>query len=223
MELATQVWPEVDGASRLFVPLGSTEQHGPHLPLDTDARIATAIAMAAAEHIGATVSPTLPFGASGEHAAFAGTLSIGTAVLHDVIVELVRSASLTFDQVTLVNGHGGNADALQGAVAQLQQEGHAVTAWWPRIPSGDAHAGRTETAIMLALHPDLVRFDRAEPGNTAPLAELLDELRDGGVAAVAPNGVLGDPAGATAAEGQALVADLVASLVTFAAGESAAG
>lgn len=213
MELAELVWPEVDGTSHLLIPLGSTEQHGPHLPLETDARIAVAVACGAAEQLGATVAPVMAYGASGEHAGFKGTLSIGTEALRTIIVELVRSASLTFPAITLVNGHGGNHEAVTAAVSQLQNEGHNVDAWSPRIPGGDAHAGRTETSLMLAIAPELVRTSAAEAGSTAPLTEIMDDLRSGGVLAVSPNGVLGDPTGASAAEGVELLAALVADLV----------
>lgn len=213
MRLAEQTWSEVRGESHLLIPLGSTEQHGPHLPLDTDARIAVAVAGGAGEQLGATVAPVLPYGASGEHAGFSGTLSIGTEALHTVIVELVRSAALTFSTITLVNGHGGNHAGVATAVAQLQAEGHRVDAWSPRVAGGDAHAGRTETSLMLAIAPELVRRDLAEAGSTAPLVEIMDDLRTGGVAAVSPNGVLGDPSGASATEGTNLLAALVTDLV----------
>jgi creatinine amidohydrolase/Fe(II)-dependent formamide hydrolase-like protein len=98
------------------------------------------------------------------------------------------------------------------AVVQLRREGRDV-AWWPCAPAGgDAHAGRTETALLLALAPAAVRPEAAEPGATVPLAELLPALRAGGVAAVSPNGVLGDPSGATAAEGGRLLAEMSAAL-----------
>lgn len=212
VRLGDMAWPDVHGGT-LLIPLGSTEQHGPHLPMDTDARIAVAIAERAGEALGLSVAPVLAFGASGEHAGFAGTLSIGTEALVMVIVELVRSASLTFDRVVLVNGHGGNHDAVTAAVGRLIDEGHDVVAWSPRIPGGDAHAGRTETSLLLAIAPEAVGLDRAEAGNTALIGDLIDDLRAGGVRAVAPNGVLGDPAGASAAEGDATIAALVEALV----------
>ena len=80
------------------------------------------------------------------------------------------------------------------------------------MPGGDAHAGRTETSLLLALFPDAVHLERAEPGNRRPLAELWPALRAGGVAAVSANGVLGDPTGATAAEGRRLFDRLVSDL-----------
>lgn len=196
----------------LVVPLGSTEQHGGHLPLGTDTLVAVAVVdRVAAARGDVVVAPALPYGSSGEHAGFAGTLSIGQEALARVVVELVRSAD-GFAGVVLASGHGGNAEPLARAVALLRSEGRAVAAWSPRIPGGDAHAGRTETSLLLALDPASVRLDRAEPGATAPLAELMPALREGGVAAVAPNGVLGDPSGATAAEGERILAALVADL-----------
>ena len=129
----------------LAVPLGSLEQHGPHLPLDTDTRIAVALAeQLAARRDDVVIAPALPFGASGEHAGFPGTLSLGTAALTTALVELVRSAD-HFAGVVLVNGHGGNLDALRSATTTLTGEGRRVVAWAPRVPDGDAHAGRTET------------------------------------------------------------------------------
>jgi creatinine amidohydrolase len=116
----------------------------------------------------------------------------------------VRSATPAFGRVVLVSTHGGNAEPVARAVARLRAEGRAVSAWWPRW-DGDLHAGRTETSIVAAVAPDAVDPGRAEPGDLRPLAELLPELRRTGVRAVSPNGVLGDPAGASAAEGLELL------------------
>ena len=214
-DLGRRTWPEVEavGWPLLVVPLGSLEQHGPHLPLDTDTRIAVALTQVlAAARPEVVVAPPLAYGASGEHAGFPGTLSIGTEALTVVLVELVRSAD-RFAGVVLVNGHGGNVDALRAATTTLRSEGRAVLAWAPTVPGGDAHAGRTETSLLLAVDPARVHLDRAEAGATAPLAELLDDLRAGGVAAVAPNGVLGDPTEASADEGAELLAGLAAGLI----------
>lgn len=213
--LGRATWPEVDRRppTLLAVPLGATEQHGPHLPLDTDTRVAVALAHGlAASRPDVVVAPALPFGSSGEHAGFAGTLSIGQAALETVVVELVRSAD-AFAGVVLITGHGGNAEPLTRAVTTLRAEGRRVLAWGPSVPGGDAHAGRTETSLMLALDPAAVRDDRADAGASDPLADLLPRLRAGGVAAVSPNGVLGDPAGASADEGRALLATLTDDLV----------
>lgn len=189
----------------LVVPLGSTEQHGPHLPLTTDADIASALIHGLSGIRGDFVAaPVLPFGASGEHEAFAGTLSIGEAALETLLVELGRSASRTFDRILFVSAHGGNARAVRRAVTQLRTEGRDVRAWSP-CWHGDAHAGRTETSLMLHLAPERVLKDLAAAGNVRPVAELMPRMRLGGVAAVAQNGVLGDPTGASAAEGAALL------------------
>jgi mycofactocin precursor peptide peptidase len=203
--------PDARTPRLLFVPLGSTEQHGPHLPLDTDTRIAVTVAdTVAARHPDTMwVAPPLAYGASGEHAGFAGTLSIGLAALELVLVELVRSAGPEFPAVVFVNGHGGNVEALERAVATARGEGRAVSWWSPRLAGGDTHAGHVETSVLLAVDPTVVRVARAEAGVTTPLAELLPALRANGVRGVAPNGVLGDPTTATADAGRRYLADFV--------------
>ncbi|TQM15686.1 mycofactocin biosynthesis peptidyl-dipeptidase MftE [Pseudonocardia kunmingensis] len=212
MNLGDASWPGVP-ARTLLVPLGAFEQHGPHLPLDTDTRIAAAVARrAAADGDALLVAPPLAYGASGEHEGFPGTLSIGHEALRAVLVELGRSASRWAPRLVFVNGHGGNLPTVPDAVARLRDEGRDA-AWSPCVVAGgDAHAGRTETSILLALDPAAVRRDAAEPGATAPLAELLPALRAGGVAAVSPNGVLGDPTGASAEEGGRLLAEMTDAL-----------
>ncbi|MEW6477613.1 MAG: mycofactocin biosynthesis peptidyl-dipeptidase MftE [Actinomycetota bacterium] len=156
--------------------------------------------------------PALRYGSAGEHAAFPGTLSIGAAALELVIVELVRSAD-AFAAVVLVSGHGGNAAPLAAAVATLRAEGRQVLGWTLRVPGGNGHAGRTETSLLLALSPEIVRLDAAEPGDVRPLAAVMGDLRRGGVAAVSPNGVLGDPTGASAEEGRRILDTLAADLI----------
>jgi creatinine amidohydrolase len=215
MNLGDARWPEVAERapmSVLVVPLGSTEQHGPHLPLSTDTDIATALAdRLAAARPDVVIAPALPYGSSGEHAGFAGTLSIGLTALEHVVVELVRSAD-SFAAVLLISAHGGNAAAVAGAVATLLAEGRRVAAW---APSGyrDAHAGRTETSLLLALDCERVLIDAAAVGSTAPVPELMNALRTGGLRTVSPNGVLGDPEGASAEEGQSFLAAMTMQLV----------
>ena len=199
--------PDVGEGRVLVLPLGATEQHGPHLPLDTDAVIARTVAELAAGRVAAAVvAPAIAIGASGEHTGFAGTLSIGTEVLAAMIVEIVRTAGPEFDRVVIVNAHGGNLDAVRSAAATCEYEGRPISVWHARLDDADAHAGSIETSVMLAIDPQRVRLDRAEPGNTAPLREILDDLRTGGVAAVSPNGVLGDPTDATSARGEEILA-----------------
>jgi mycofactocin system creatininase family protein len=211
--LAGATWPDVPAAPLLVVPLGSVEQHGSHLPLTTDTAIAEAVARAALPALeGALLAPALAYGASGEHEGFPGTVSIGTTALTTLLVEYGRSACRWARRLLVVNGHGGNLDALRAAVPLLRSEGRDV-AWFPcAVPGGDAHAGRTETSLMLHVEPEVPERRRAQAGVTTPLAELLPRLRAEGVRAVSPTGVLGDPAGATAAEGAALLDGLATRL-----------
>ena len=204
--LADLAWPDVKG-DLLVVPLGATEQHGPHLPLSTDTDIAVALA---SRVLGAVVAPAIPYGSSGEHSGFAGTLSIGQEALELLLVELVRSAG--FPRVLLVNGHGGNLDPVRRAVATLRSEGRDVRAWGPSW-DGDAHAGRTETSVLLALGRPVA--EERPVGATEPVAELMPAMMAGGVRAVSTSGVLGDARGASQEEGIALLDEAAADLVAF--------
>ena len=216
--LGESTWTEVD-ARVVVVPVGSLEQHGPHLPLDTDAQIAAAVArLALGDDPSVVIAPPVAYGASGEHEGFAGTLSIGHDALRAVLVELGRSAARWAPRLLLVNGHGGNLPTVAEAVAQLRSEGRDSAWFGCAFDDGDAHAGRTETSIMLALAPDLVRQDAMEAGNTGPLAGLMPALRSGGVAAVSPNGVLGDPRDASFAEGARVLTQLTDRLRAAVAG-----
>ena len=198
-----------------MIPLGSTEQHGPHLPLDTDTQIASAVAREAAARLGARltqewlVAPAIAYGASGEHQSFAGTISIGSEVLTMLLVEYGRSATCWARRLVFVNGHGGNVAALSSAVRRLRAEGGDVGWSSCGAAGGDAHAGHTETSLLLHISPTEVLTDRWLAGNGAPLAELLPSMRRGGVAAVSRVGVLGDPTTATADEGKRILAEMV--------------
>src|SRR3954469_2070794 len=204
--LAGAVWPDLRESPLLVVPLGSVEQHGHHLPLGTDTVVACAVAEGAAGELdGALLAPALAYGASGEHEGFPGTISLGTEALTGLLVEYGRSACRWAARVLVVNGHGGNLDALVAAGSVLRSEDRDL-AWFPcGIPGGDAHAGRSETSLMLHVEPEGVLGERTLGGETAPIASLLRRLRAEGVRAVSPTGVLGDPAGATAEEGAALL------------------
>lgn len=218
MNLGADAWPDVVSGSLVLIPLGSTEQHGPHLPLETDTAIARAVAFGASarlnEHERVTcVAPAVPYGSSGEHHGFPGTFSIGTEVLERVVVELVRSIADWAGQIVFVNGHGGNVDALIRSVRTLRREGHD-TAWVPCAAAGsDPHAGFTETSLMLHLHPATVRTERIRVGNRTSLKELLPTLRDKGIRAVTADGVLGDPRTANALDGRSIYRSLVDDIV----------
>ena len=199
----------------LIVPVGSTEQHGPHLPLDTDTRIAAAVADALLTRLRAggapdwLIAPAIGYGASGEHEGFAGTISIGTPVLAELLTEFARSACRWAQRVVFVNGPGGNVEALRRAVTLLRHEGRDA-AWCSCTSSNaDAHAGHTETSVLLHISPTAVRQDELVPGNRAPLSELMPEMLRGGVAAVSSLGILGDPTTATADEGRKIFAEMV--------------
>lgn len=213
--LADSTWPLVEGAAvggLLAIPVGATEQHGPHLPLSTDSDIAVALAdRLAARQQGVVVAPLLPYGSSGEHAGFPGTLSIGREATELVLVELCRSATESFDRVLLISTHGGNAGPVRAAVSRLRAEGREVRAWSPSW-EGDAHAGATETSVMLALDPRRVGPEPPEAGNTDPIDRLISDLVEQGVRELSPSGILGDPRGASADRGLTLLETAVAEL-----------
>ncbi len=215
--LADLAWPDVltraEADALLAIPLGSTEQHGPHLPLSTDSDIAVALC----ERLDAArpdvlVAPVVSYGSSGEHAGFPGTLSIGQPALEKLVLELGRSAFDTFRHVLFVSAHGGNAEPVTRAVERLRAESRDVAVFMPRW-DGDPHAGRTETSLLLALRPATVRTDRVVPGDVRPMSELAPLLRADGLRAVTDNGILGDPSGANADEGDALLDKLAAELL----------
>lgn len=214
-QLADRTWTSMPLRPLVLVPVGSTEQHGPHLPLDTDTAIATAVAYGVAARLGdqVVVAPAITYGSSGEHQSFAGTVSIGTETLRLVVIELVRSLSTWAGRIVFVNGHGGNVAALSKATFQMLAEQHDVS-WVPCATEDfDLHAGRTETSLMLHLRPESVRLEAAAPGDVRPLAEILPLLQSGGVAAVSANGVLGDPSGADAVEGARQLESMIDDLV----------
>jgi mycofactocin system creatininase family protein len=218
--LATRSWETIGERPLVLIPTGSTEQHGPHLPLETDSVIAAAVARGAAERLTKAqfsgeifIAPTITFGASGEHQGFSGTISLGHEVLHAVLIEVVRSMSLWAERIIFVNAHGGNVASLTSAVSQMITEQHAVT-WVPCVTlGGDSHAGRTETSLMLLLAPASVDMNRAVIGNTEHLRAILPSIAARGVREVSPSGILGNPTGATATEGAALLDAMVTDVV----------
>ena len=228
MHLGDATWNEIDRATTagrrsddgtlapiLLIPIGSTEQHGPHLPLATDTLIAEEIAERAVHHTdGLMIGPTISVSASGEHADFPGTLSIGTSTTTALVVELVRSADWAAG-VVLVNGHGGNHAAITDAVTTLTAEGRSALGWWPSWPRrldggpADLHAGRIETSMMLAIDPGLVRLELA----VADADASIEELQARGVRAVSANGVLGDPRRRVGTRGEKFITAFVQDLV----------
>lgn len=211
--LGDQTWTALKGRPAILIPVGAVEQHGPHLPLDTDIVILEAILAAFEDQRPeAQIAPTLCYGASGEHGDFPGTLSLGREALCNCLIELGRSAD-QLGPVLFATWHGGNLDPMYEAIAALNAEGREAMAWAPKMEATDAHAGRYETSLMLAIDPDRVRLECAEPGAREPLAELWPRLRANGVKSVSANGILGDPQGANAEEGRASLQKLTSQLV----------
>lgn len=229
-ELARMTWPEVEDVlqrARLgIVPTGSCEQHGPHLELGTDAAIANAFARRLAADLGAAavLCPALAYGLSEHHLAFPGTLTLRPttfmALLGDVVESLARWG---LRRVLVVNGHGGNLDAIRLAARSARLD-HGVLVggiMWSQLAAAEirqwtdssayGHACEVETSVAMAIAPDLVRPDaiRHEGGRysvdaltapPAPRADLpvwLHEWSD--------DGALGNPAGASAEFGEAVI------------------
>jgi creatinine amidohydrolase len=97
----------------------------------------------------------------------------------------------------------------------LNSEQRNIASWWPHIPEADAHAGHTETSLMLAINPNLVRVDKLDIGNVLPMSEIQRDLQTHGVQAVSTNGILGDARSATTQHGIELLAELTDNLHTF--------
>jgi creatinine amidohydrolase len=226
VELDKLTWPEIvaerdAGRDTVVVAFGATEQHGPHMPLATDALIGDHFARLLGDRLDAFVAPTVRVGCSSHHLDFPGTLSLEEETFHAIVADLVRSfARGGFQRVVLIPTHGGNFGPLAAAleklgdveglevkaltdltvlmqVAALGRDEHGVP-----LGEGGLHAGEWETSMMLTIHSDLVRMDRAEAGFTGELQEALERMFAGGVKAVSENGAVGDPTKASAEHGR---------------------
>lgn len=220
-------WPEVNeavqaGVGTMILPLGATEQHGPHLPLGTDTIRAEALAERLAERLpGSLVAPTLPVGCSDEHSGFPGLLGLERETLARVILDIARRlVGWGVERLVILSAHGGNGDALDLALNMIRNElpdlevrtnerletiSRAALEVADRdgISGSDVglHAGDGETSEMLHLRPNLVNVDRLAPGYTGDMETVVDELREHGLRPVTENGVLGDPTRAEADRG----------------------
>jgi creatinine amidohydrolase len=232
MRLARRSWTDADDADTdlAVVPVGSTEQHGPHGPLGTDTLTARAVADAGVERCDyeVVVAPAIPVGVAEEHRQFTGTLWVSEdnfrAYVRDVVTSLAHHG---FDRVVLANGHGGNVDALREVAGTITRHDDAYAVpftWFEAVGEHSAemgHGGPLETSLLLATDPDLVAIDR------------LESARDGGSdgwgewcrgvnlafdsAEFTGNGTVGDPTAASAEWGEELLdlaADALADLLS---------
>ena len=219
MHLSEVTWTDVDAVetSLVLVPVGSTEQHGPHAPLATDTLNAETVARAGADAFDGevVVAPAIPVGVAEEHRAFPGTMWVSPDTFRAYVRECVESlASHGFDRVVLVNGHGGNVEALREVAARISREGdaYAVAFTWfdavdADVPMG--HAGARETALLRVTHPDLVREDRIETAREGAASRWGEWVAGVNLAhdsaEFSENGVVGDPSVGDAELGKAML------------------
>ncbi len=226
LELDKLTWPEVErelraGRDTVVIAFGATEQHALHMPLATDALLGDAFAQRLGERLDAFVGPTVRVGCSSHHLAFPGTLSISEETFHAIVADLVFSlVGAGFGRIVLIPTHGGNFAPLAAAVEKLPGEhrDHVVAItdlsvflqiaqlgereFDVPLPEGGLHAGEWETSLMLAVHPELVHMDRAEPGFVGDPQESIASLFDSGVDSISENGAIGDPVRASAEHGR---------------------
>ncbi len=220
MRLAERSWTDVDALDTdlAVVPVGSTEQHGPHAPLGTDTFTARAVADAGADACArdVVVAPAIPVGVAEEHRQFTGTLWVAPdtfrAYVRDVVASLAHHG---FDRVVLVNGHGGNVDALREVAGEITRhdEAYAVPFTWFDAVGEDSnemgHGGPLETSLLLATHPDLLdedRFREANEGGSDGWGEWCQGVNLAfDSAEFTDNGTVGDPTRATGAWGEELL------------------
>jgi creatinine amidohydrolase len=213
-------------ATVALLPIGSFEQHGPHLPLTTDTVVAATIANEIATAYPVRRLPPITISCSHEHAAWPGTVSISASTLAAVVRDVAASVHAAgVEALVLVNGHGGNY--VLGNVVQEASLGPLRMALFPGEPDweqartdaglatsmlSDMHAGELETSILLHADPHLVRphFERADH-----LADDRRHLLSRGLQAYTESGVIGRPSLASARKGQELLASLVRSFAAY--------
>jgi creatinine amidohydrolase len=220
-------WPEVERAIRggmrtAVVCAASSEQHGPHLPEATDALLGEAYAEGLARRLGdALVAPVIRPGCSEHHMAFAGSLTISASLLMELLDAYVESMRRHgFRRFVVISSHGGNFPVLAEWERSRRPENATVISdiavfdsafeairRFGRDDRAGPHAEVLETSMMLHLHPELVHMDRAEPGFTGEMQ--LNDLLEKGMRAISANGVIGNPVGATAEMGVAVLKAVV--------------
>jgi len=234
-------WPEIDALDRdrtvLLLPTGAIEQHGPHLPVDTDIHDASELAIraATASAVRTLVLPPVWWGMSPHHMGYPGTISLSletySALIRDICAAVARHG---FRRVLIVNGHGGNAAILGATALRLSEElGLFVgtVSYWHLIGrqlreigtselGGMGHACEMETSLQLHLRPELVSMADARTDMPRPLTPFSSiDFRDPGPLAIAldfrrdsTEGVMGDPSVATTAKGAAIATAVVEEL-----------
>jgi creatinine amidohydrolase len=236
MYIGNQSWPDLgeyfENESLALVPLGSTEQHGPHLPLATDYLIAEGFAREAAERTGYLCTPTINIGVSPHHKQFNGTLWVDGPVFRDYIESFTRN--LTYhgiDRVIYVNAHGGNVEHLREVGRSLRDEeiAYAIEWMWNNsirelvdglFEQNGPHGGPKETAMIQYLKPELVHNDRLEDARDGgiPSVEAADTEKYGAKTYYdaidnSENGVFGDQTDATAEKGEEMFEEATTQLV----------
>lgn len=223
--LAELTWPQIAemGEELCLLPVGATEQHGPHLPVSTDTEIAEAVSREASHRTGVPVLPTLWATASQAHTtAWPGTLSLPPRLLVDVVVELSRWVRASgFTKLLIMNAHVGNAAPLRVAVDEIRARGDlrvGLLNWYELTPeiaaevtadAADWHAHAAETSLMLHLRPELV--DRSEVRDDPDRTDGL--VFSYTVAETSREGLTGKPSSGSAEEGARLFEAVVAALV----------
>ncbi len=229
MQLAESSWTDVRDADvdLAVLPVGSTEQHGPHAPLGLDWLTAEAIAAAGADRFAeatdgeAVVGPTIPVGIAAEHRAFDGTLWVSADTFRAYVRETLESLAFHgFDRAVVVNGHGGNADALRELCGDLSRDGPAYAVqftWFDAVEFPDlGHAGPAETSLIRHLHPELVREERTEEAAAGAASSWGEWLHGTNLAhdssEFTDSGVVGDPRDGDAALGRELLEEAATAL-----------
>lgn len=223
MHLADATWTDADDVETdlALLPVGSTEQHGPHAPLGTDFLTAEAIAEAGADayesedNESVVVAPPIPVGVAEEHRQFTGTLWVSDDTFRAYVRETIESlASHGWTRIVVVNGHGGNTAALRELCGDVTRHTDAYAAaftWFDAVDPDDVdmgHGGPVETSVLQHLHPELVHDDRlADAGEGA--ADGWGDWQHGtnlayDAAEFSENGAVGDPSEASAELGERL-------------------
>ncbi|GAA0478221.1 creatininase family protein [Halococcus dombrowskii] len=231
MQLTEATWTDADGLDTelALLPVGSTEQHGPHAPLGTDRLTARAVARSAAdvrEENGkeTVVAPAIPVGIAEEHRQFTGTLWVSPDSFRKYVRDVLTSlASHGWRKIVVVNGHGGNVGALREVCADVtrHEEAYAVPfTWFDAIgATGMGHGGPVETAMLRATDPEFVHDDRVEEAS-AGTSDGWGEWVSGtnlafDSAEFTDNGAVGDPGEGTIERGEELLEEATAALVTL--------